>query len=558
MRYFQIRLLNAWKRKDPIALLMKGALLLLPIVFVQFLELFVLPIDFFTFRVWEAAISTDARFPGMFYPNLSIVKNKEFGDRYRLGGDFVQSKRVEWHTDAYGWRNRPEVEKSERYDIVVTGDSNIVGSFLDQKDTLSEVLTRNTNLITYSYSVGHDHISLYFSDPRMAEKKTRLLVVESKVGNWFSTKDYLTNFVMLSDNTLAIRDRKQEFEDNFYQHRSQRDFKLAILKSRFKKQPLYHKLRSELMIDSTYSVPTLSTRTAQLKESQEISADIEVSYVLQGNLRHSTGLSAQTGVQVRGPNASITIEFDPPSDLVSTNISFQAKSTVTPSSHQVWLVNGDEKKLIDTIVTTTSWKNFNLRLPENQSGHIRLQINQTDKWQFLSLRNASPFFRKAVDNPLMKKSGIMRYPIKSSKEKIQCSDYDGMPSHNLAPLDVPVILNAADSQYYFYQAAHAMRRAAESRTQDLVILMLPDTQTNLLMPVIRQLRCEGIKIIAYENSDSYPWGVDHDWYWQRADSHWTEAAVRLTADEIHRMWSTDDVANRQYRESFSKIFSQKK
>jgi hypothetical protein len=556
MRYLPIQLLKVWKRKDNIAFLVKGMVLLLPIVAFQFIELFVLPIDFFTFRVWEAAISPDARFPGMFYPNLSVVKNKEFGDRYRLGGDFVQSKRVEWYTDAYGWRNRREVEKSEKYDIVVTGDSNIVGSFLDQKDTLSEVLARNTNLITYSYSAGHDHISLYFSDPRMAEKETRLLVVESKVGNWFSTKDYLTNFVRRSDNTLAIRDRKHEFESNFYRHRSQGDLELAILKSRFKKQPLYHKLRSDLLIDSAYLVPNPTATIAQLMESQKKAPDIEVSYSLQGNIRHGKAFPAQTGVQVRGPNASITIELDRPSELVSTHISFQAKTTITPSAHQVWLVNGNEKQLIDTITTTTAWKDFVFRLPENQSEHLKLQIDQTDKWQFLSLRNANPFFRKVVDHQLPKSNDITRLPIKSSKGKTQCAEYDGIPSSNLAPLDVPAILDPVDSQYYFYQAAHAMKRGAESRKQDLVILMLPDTQTYVLMPVIRQLRCEGVKIIAYENSASYAWGVDHDWYWQRADSHWTEAAVRLTADEIHRMWITNAVANRQYSESLSKVFAQ--
>ena len=36
-------------------------------------------------------------------------------------------------------------------------------------------------------------------------------------------------------------------------------------------------------------------------------------------------------------------------------------------------------------------------------------------------------------------------------------------------------------------------------------------------------------------------GLDPAWYWQKADSHWTEAAVRLTADEILRMWKLKEV-----------------
>jgi len=43
----------------------RSALLLLPFLVLQLLELFVFPIQFFTFRVWEEALSTPYRYPGL-------------------------------------------------------------------------------------------------------------------------------------------------------------------------------------------------------------------------------------------------------------------------------------------------------------------------------------------------------------------------------------------------------------------------------------------------------------------------------------------------------------
>src|SRR5258706_14712801 len=125
---------------------LQAALLVLPFLGTLFLELFVLPVDLFTFRVWEAALATPYRYPGAFYPDLHVKKLKEYGDHYREGDpNKVRAKAVEWHIDGYGWRNRPEIERRKNYDVVVLGDSNIVGSFLDQHDTLTEALSARGN-----------------------------------------------------------------------------------------------------------------------------------------------------------------------------------------------------------------------------------------------------------------------------------------------------------------------------------------------------------------------------------------------------------------------------
>jgi len=118
---------------------------------------------------------------------------------------------------------------------------------------------------------------------------------------------------------------------------------------------------------------------------------------------------------------------------------------------------------------------------------------------------------------------------------------------NLTPLDGSGRpLTVAESQYYFYHAAKAMQRRAQERGMDFIMYVMPDHNISRLMPAIKQLRSEGIKVLAYEPQGNWTSGVDPDWYWQKADSHWTEAAVRLTADEILRMWKQQEVANRPF------------
>jgi hypothetical protein len=118
---------------------------------------------------------------------------------------------------------------------------------------------------------------------------------------------------------------------------------------------------------------------------------------------------------------------------------------------------------------------------------------------------------------------------------------------NLTPLDGSGrALTAAESQYYFYHATKAMQRKARERGMDFIMYVMPDPNISRLLPAISQLRAEGIKVLAYEPQGAWPSGVDWNWYWQWADSHWREAAVRLTADEMLRMWETQTVSNRPF------------
>jgi hypothetical protein len=127
---------------------------------------------------------------------------------------------------------------------------------------------------------------------------------------------------------------------------------------------------------------------------------------------------------------------------------------------------------------------------------------------------------------------------------------------NLTPLDGSGrTLTVAESQYYFYHAVEAMQRRAKEEGADFIMYVMPDYNISRLMPAIRQLRSEGIKVLAYEPNDTWRSGVDTDWYWQKTDSHWTEAAVRLTADEILNMWKKQEVANRPFSKELMSAYS---
>lgn len=128
-------------------LILKSILFVAPFAVFAVLEFYVLPVDFWTFRVWEAATNgIGGPVKGPFIPKMHIEK-LETGDRRLPNGP---TKQVEWFTDKYGYRNRPPLR--ERYDVVTIGDSNFAGSFLDQKDTFAETLERECRCSVYNHA----------------------------------------------------------------------------------------------------------------------------------------------------------------------------------------------------------------------------------------------------------------------------------------------------------------------------------------------------------------------------------------------------------------------
>jgi alginate O-acetyltransferase complex protein AlgJ len=151
-------------------LLRNSILFAAPFLLFLGIELFVLPIDAFTFRVWEAATISGNFLKGAFLPFLHIEKI-ESGDRRLPNGP---TKRVEWFTDGFGYRNR--LRPIARFDVVAIGDSNIVGTFLDQPNTFAETLERSCGCTVYNhaYSGPGDFLN-YLRQERFAKFPPKLV-----------------------------------------------------------------------------------------------------------------------------------------------------------------------------------------------------------------------------------------------------------------------------------------------------------------------------------------------------------------------------------------------
>lgn len=138
------------------------------------MELFVWPIDFFTFRVWEALLIKEFRsiLPGHFYPRMKITKLETGGDLAHHT-PFAIPKRVKWMTDRYGYRKKDS--EGIRPRVVIIGDSNIAGQGLTQEEMLSEVLEAQLKVPVYPYApVGS--INTFLKDWRFKKDPPRVVI----------------------------------------------------------------------------------------------------------------------------------------------------------------------------------------------------------------------------------------------------------------------------------------------------------------------------------------------------------------------------------------------
>ena len=134
-----------------------------------FVELYVLPINFFTFRLYEA-LKVEKILPGSFYPNMkvSMVETGDLGHHTK----YAVKKNVEWETDRYGYRKKDT--GVNRYQVVIVGDSNVVGSSLNQPDMISEVLERRLKISAYPFT-GDD----FLNTKRFIDNPPDIVILES-------------------------------------------------------------------------------------------------------------------------------------------------------------------------------------------------------------------------------------------------------------------------------------------------------------------------------------------------------------------------------------------
>ena len=153
----------------------KYLLFFLPFMVALLIELFILPIQTFTFRTWESLIvkRSFGILKGPFYPNMNVSMVEEGALAYRT--PWAIKKDVTWITDKYGYRkaNSP----LRRHSIMIVGDSNIAGSGLSQNELLSEVLERRLGVSVYPLSP--ERLKAIHSNDLFREHTPDILILES-------------------------------------------------------------------------------------------------------------------------------------------------------------------------------------------------------------------------------------------------------------------------------------------------------------------------------------------------------------------------------------------
>ena len=155
--------------------LFKLFLFLTPLMVAVCVELFVLPVDFFTFRVWEAVVVKKYRnlLPGRFYPNMKVTKIEDRDLSHHT--PFSEKDEVTWILDRFGYRKQETGRR--RHDVVIVGDSNIAGTGLTQGEILSEVLEERLGVSVYPLSPAS--LNTFLRDRRFLEVPPKIVIFES-------------------------------------------------------------------------------------------------------------------------------------------------------------------------------------------------------------------------------------------------------------------------------------------------------------------------------------------------------------------------------------------
>ncbi|MFT2007808.1 alginate O-acetyltransferase AlgX-related protein [Pontibacter sp. 13R65] len=152
-------------------LLLKLTLLTLPFVTYLLIEASVLPMNTFTFRVWETiSVNSMQVMSGPFYPNMHVKMAEEGELAPRT--PYAEKRLVEWYTDAYGYRN-----KDTKCDILLIGDSNITGVKLTQEETLADVLERCLQKEVYSFAPAT--MNRFLATERFIQNPPEMVIVSS-------------------------------------------------------------------------------------------------------------------------------------------------------------------------------------------------------------------------------------------------------------------------------------------------------------------------------------------------------------------------------------------
>ncbi len=105
----------------------------------------------YAFRAWEAMSLYHGR-PGIFAPNRTYFNPHSSGDLAHIGNypELRQFRPESFTTDGCGNRNKPDIFDGRPADVILLGDSFIVGSGVDDNYTLSGQLQQLGGLKAYN------------------------------------------------------------------------------------------------------------------------------------------------------------------------------------------------------------------------------------------------------------------------------------------------------------------------------------------------------------------------------------------------------------------------
>lgn len=163
---------------------------------------FLLPIDFYYSRIWEALSPKKLTgvWSGAFYPSqyLEKIEKGDLGPHTQYAVDH----QVVWQTDQYGMRN---TTLKDHYDIVVLGDSTASGAGLSQEETLSSRIEALTSLNTYSYTNGS--IQDFLRDERFSNEQQPKIIIQSSMERMLPSMGMPEDLSLIKPVPLSVMDR---------------------------------------------------------------------------------------------------------------------------------------------------------------------------------------------------------------------------------------------------------------------------------------------------------------------------------------------------------------
>ena len=139
------------------------------------IELFFLPITYFSGRFSESLINFSDDRRGPFYANKNLFMY-EYPSRL-LFSPHAETRYNQFVTDNFGLRNETAANEANNYDIVVGGASNVWGSYLDQSEIISSRLEQLCDCSVYNYGSALNNKSRMFLDERFMNNPPKIFII---------------------------------------------------------------------------------------------------------------------------------------------------------------------------------------------------------------------------------------------------------------------------------------------------------------------------------------------------------------------------------------------